>query len=158
MAIIDRIGGIFGGSEDEDQELANDQNETKTEKKSQTEDKNEHSKPNVLDFTSAFSNREEISVSPTKVTKSKIVTVSPKDINDAKRISDCLCDRITVIVNFEDTDTVTANRIASFVCGTLYAIGGEFKPVSARVFICAPGNVKISSSEDDEKNNFKIID
>jgi cell division inhibitor SepF len=110
-----------------------------------------------LSFNSSASNRENAN-SDKQIVKSKITTIKPKDFNGAQIVADCLRDKIPVIVNFEETDINDARRIIDFISGTTYAVGGKIKQVSQKVFICAPDNVTVSSSEEDKKPGMNFLD
>ena len=76
----------------------------------------------------------------------------PKTIEDAKIVADCLRDKLPLIVNFEETEPAEFKRIMDFISGTIYAIDGNIKTVSQKVFICAPSNIEVSSPEDAKKS------
>lgn len=79
--------------------------------------------------------------------KSEIKTIKPKNLDDAQVVADCLRDKIPVIVNFEETDAEEFKRVMDFVSGTTYAVDGNIKQVSQKVFICAPSNISVESSD-----------
>lgn len=83
--------------------------------------------------------------------KSEIKTIKPKNLEDAQAVVDCMRDKVPVIVNFEETDAEEFKRVMDFVNGATYAIGGDIKKVSAKVYICAPKNIMLESN-DGKKN------
>ncbi len=115
----------------------------------------EYSGAKVLEFSSTNINREDLT-SNENVVRTKITTIKPKNFSDAQTVANCLRDNIPVVMNFEDTDRGDAKRIIDFISGTTYAIDGEIRKVSDDVFICAPENVTVESSNDDKRTDWKI--
>lgn len=161
MGIIESIRRTFGFlSEEEEKEIDKQDNDNPQAPPQEQQEKpaqnfNNH---NILSFNSAASNRDSASPHSNNFVKSKITTIEPKDFNDAQTISNCLRDKIPVIVNFEKTDIEEARRVLYFISGTAYAVEGKITQVSSKVFICAPANVTVSSSEDDKKSGIKFLD
>ncbi|MBQ7706125.1 MAG: cell division protein SepF [Selenomonadaceae bacterium] len=83
--------------------------------------------------------------------KSEITTIKPKDINDAQTIAKCLRDKVPVIVNFEETDEGEMKRVLDFISGTTYAVAGQMRQVSNKVFIFAPDNITLESPDQSKK-------
>jgi cell division inhibitor SepF len=160
MNIIDTISRTFGlSNEGEEKKIDNSDNENPQDLNSEQQEKpaQDSGSHNVLSFNSSASNRENAN-SDKQIVKSKITTIKPKDFNGAQIVADCLRDKIPVIVNFEETDINDARRIIDFISGTTYAVGGKIKQVSQKVFICAPDNVTVSSSEEDKKPGMNFLD
>lgn len=152
MDIIERISRTFGLSGKEEETTIDKDNDNPQ----GTSNEQEAIPQNILSFNPAPS--KENSPRPEKYVKSKITTIKPKDFNDAQTVANCLRDNIPVIVNFEETDNGEATRMIDFISGTIYAIDGKIKRVSQKVFICAPNNVTVSSSEEDQKFSGKFLD
>lgn len=161
MDITDKIGRIFGLSgEEEERKIDKPDNDTPQDPGSEQKEPSAQnfSGQNILSFNSAASDKENTSARSDKLVQSKITTIKPKDFNDAQIVANCLRDNIPVILNFEETNTNDAKRIIDFISGTAYAIDAKIKQVSQRVFICAPKNVTVSSSEEDKKPGMTFID
>ena len=160
MGIFDKMSQIFGTSiEEEEEPEKKDPEPLKIQKVEPKEPPATNTtSSNVLNFNSAASNRENTFSQPEKSAKSKITTIKPKDFSDAQTVANFLRDKTPVIVNLEETDIKEAKRIIDFISGTTYAVDGKIKQVSSKVFICAPNNITLSSSEDDKKNNLKFLD
>ncbi len=79
--------------------------------------------------------------------ESEIKIIKPKSLEDAQAVSDCLRDKLPVIVNFEETADEEIKRIMDFISGTTYAVDGKIKTVSQKVFIFAPKNISVETSE-----------
>ena len=161
MDIIGTISRTFGFSnEEEEKKIETKDNNTLQNSETEQQEKpaQDYSSQNILSFNSSASSKDSASSRYDKYTKSKITTIKPKDFNDAQIVANCLRDKIPVIVNFEETDINEAKRIIDFISGTTYAVDGKIKQVSQKVFICAPENVTVSSSEDDKKSGVKFLD
>lgn len=72
-----------------------------------------------------------------------IVEVAPEDFDDSQRIADCLRDGQPVIVNYEGTDIILANRIKDFISGVTYALGGSLRDLGTQVVFCSPKMVDV---------------
>ena len=83
--------------------------------------------------------------------KSEIKTVKPKNLDDAQTISDCLRDKVPVVVNFEETSEEEMKRIMDFISGTTYAVEGKIKQVSNKVFIFAPDNITVEATNETKR-------
>ena len=76
-----------------------------------------------------------------------MVLVKPKDHGDAQMIIDSLKGRKPVIVNLESNDFSEAQRVIDFVSGAVYALGGDVKEISKKIFAIVPANVGFSTGE-----------
>jgi cell division inhibitor SepF len=86
----------------------------------------------------------------------RVIVVEPFSFDDAQHIADHLKNRKPVVVNFENCDKEVAKRMIDFVSGTTYALGGNIQKVGNNIFLCAPNNVDITHShqEDHEGKEF----
>lgn len=80
----------------------------------------------------------------------KVMVVEPFTFDDAQHVADHLKNRKPVVVNFENTDKEVAKRMIDFISGTTYALGGSIQKVGNNIFLCAPNNVDISYSPQEE--------
>ena len=163
MDIIDKIGrslGIGGDYDEKDTETTETEKPKNTQKNEVVEKPEvEYAPKNVFDFNSASAFKRENPVSNfEKVPESEIKTIKPKTFNDAKTVSDLLREKIAVVVNLEETDSIEAQRIVDFIGGTTYAVDGKIKSISSKVFICAPKNVTVESYEDEKKSKGNFFD
>jgi cell division inhibitor SepF len=67
--------------------------------------------------------------------------VKPKTHVEAQVIIDCLKNKQPVIVNLEANDVEEGQRVIDFVSGAVYALGGEVKHISKRIFAIVPENI-----------------
>jgi len=76
-------------------------------------------------------------------TNTKVVIVSPKNINDAKDICDHLRSNRSIVMNVEDVDIQIAQRIVDFLSGAVYSLDGNIQKVSSGIFLATPNSVDI---------------
>lgn len=80
----------------------------------------------------------------------KVMVVEPFSFDDAQHVADHLKNRKPVVVNFENTDKDVAKRMIDFISGTAYALSGSIQKVGNHIFLCAPNNVDVSYSSQEE--------
>ena len=80
-------------------------------------------------------------------TELSMMLVKPKTHADAQIIIDSLKARRPVIVNLENNDFSEAQRVIDFVSGAVYALGGEVKEISKKIFAIVPANVGFTTGE-----------
>lgn len=78
-----------------------------------------------------------------------VVVIEPTSFDDSPKIADYLRKGQPVVVNFENTDSVLAMRMADFISGTIYAVGGSVKKLSRTILVCAPKNVDIDAEHEE---------
>jgi cell division inhibitor SepF len=83
----------------------------------------------------------------------KMLIVQPENIDDAQDICDHLKTKKPVIVNLEELDKETAQRIIDFLSGSIYALEGNIQKVSTGIFLIAPNNVDIMGDFKEELRN-----
>ena len=74
----------------------------------------------------------------------KMIIIEPQNFEEVQNIVDHLKNRQTVILNLEETDKVTARRIADFLGGAIYALDGAMQKVSGSIFLFTPANVEVT--------------
>lgn len=169
MGLIDDIRNSLGFSEEEEEEKkVAPKKETVTQKTAtppleETEsDEREKTPNNVFEFKPSTNFNRENSSSrqniQAKYSKAEIKTIKPKTFNDAQTVANLLRDNVAVIMNLEETDPIESQRIIDFIGGTAYAIDGRLKPISPKVFICAPTVVTVESYEDEKKSKGNFFD
>lgn len=83
-----------------------------------------------------------------------IITVhEPLSYEESPRIVDDLRDNKAVVLNFEQLDKETKQRIFDFVSGALYAIDGKIQKVNKDIFILAPIVIEIDGLKEELKNS-----
>lgn len=73
----------------------------------------------------------------------KVVVVSPQNINDAKEICDHLRANRSIVMNVENIETAVAQRIVDFLSGAVYSLDGNIQKVSSGIFLATPNSVDI---------------
>lgn len=112
------------------------------EARSQTSGAARQAKPRVPRSTSK--------ISPMRSSGSKrgsgmeVCVIRPKNMEDAREVTETLLDDCTVVLNMEGIDFELAQRIIDFACGSCYAIHGKLQKISNYIFIITPQSVDIS--------------
>jgi cell division inhibitor SepF len=85
-----------------------------------------------------------------------VVITHPQKVDDAGSICDYIKSGKTVVVNLEDTDFDTAQRVVDFLSGVSYSLDGDIQCVSNKIFILAPRNVDVTGQfkEELKENGF----
>lgn len=79
----------------------------------------------------------------------KLVLIEPKSFEECPKLVDNLKGRRPVIINLEKLETETARKIFDFMSGATYALNGNVQKVANNIFIFAPENVDIASSQEE---------
>ena len=83
----------------------------------------------------------------------KLVVIEPKGFEECPKLVDSLKGRRPIIINLEKLETEVARKIFDFMSGATYALNGNVQKVANNIFIFAPENVDISSSQE-ERTSF----
>lgn len=75
---------------------------------------------------------------------SEVFVIKPDEFDDAQLIIDHLNRGQIIIINMEELDLPTAQRIADFVGGASYAIDGLFHAISGNIFMATPNGTYVS--------------
>lgn len=81
----------------------------------------------------------------------KMIVYHPVTYEDTQHIIDNVKNRKPVIVNMEDLEVETAQRILDFLSGAIYALNGTMSKISRGIFIVAPNNCDVIGNEDGEE-------
>ncbi len=82
----------------------------------------------------------------------RVVVTQPQNVNDAREMCDHLRANKPIIINLEDLEKETAQRIVDFMSGCVYAMDGDFQKVSSYIFLATPHGIDITG---DIKDNMK---
>lgn len=85
----------------------------------------------------------------------KLVLIEPKSFEECPKLVDSLKGRRPIIINLEKLETEVARKIFDFMSGATYALNGNVQKVANNIFIFAPENVDIASSQD-ERSSFEF--
>jgi len=94
---------------------------------------------------------------PTAQKQMKVMVVEPFAFDDAQHVADHLKNRKPVVVNFENCDKEVAKRMIDFISGTAYALGGSIQKIGNNIFLCAPNNVDVAYSPQDEGSDKEFL-
>ena len=78
-----------------------------------------------------------------------VCVFKPTSVDESHEIMSTFKENRTIVLNLEDTDPSTAQRILDFTSGTCFALGGGLQKVSNYIFIATPANVEISGDLQD---------
>jgi cell division inhibitor SepF len=79
----------------------------------------------------------------------KMIVYHPVCYDDAQTIVDNLKNRRPVIVNMEELDGNTAQRVLDFLLGAIYALNGTVNKISRGIFLVAPREVDVEDTGED---------
>lgn len=127
--ILDKVIGIMGFADDEDDEELLEVEERET---------------NVQEEARPSSRKSAQVVSIHTQKQVKVVVLEPTSFDESQNIADQLKNRRPVIVNLENADHGLAKRIVDFVSGATYALGGNMQKVGQGIFLFVPNNIDIS--------------
>ena len=88
--------------------------------------------------------------------KMKIKIAKPSSYEDAAEICDALKNKQIVLINTKSLSTKIAQRLIDFVCGTCYALEGDFQEIEKGVFVVTPLNVESRGEEKPQKQDLGI--
>ncbi|MCD8132072.1 MAG: cell division protein SepF [Lachnospiraceae bacterium] len=74
----------------------------------------------------------------------EVCVIKPTRVDETRDITDTLLQNRTVVLNLEDIDEMSAQRILDFTSGSCYAMDGNLQKISQRIFIVTPASVEIS--------------
>ena len=75
----------------------------------------------------------------------QVLVATPKSMEEAGELCAQLKQKKTIIVNLENVEHDTAQRISDFLCGANYALDGTIQLISGEIFVISPIDVEISS-------------
>ena len=80
----------------------------------------------------------------------KMIVYHPVSYEDTQSIIDNLKNRKPVIVNMEELELDTAQRILDFLSGAVYALNGTMCKISRGIFVVAPNNYDVGGNGEDD--------
>ena len=80
----------------------------------------------------------------------KMIVYHPVSYEDTQSIIDNLKNRKPVIVNMEELELDTAQRILDFLSGAVYALNGTMCKISLGIFVVAPNNYDVVGNGEDD--------
>ncbi|HHT64158.1 MAG: cell division protein SepF [Bacillota bacterium] len=87
-----------------------------------------------------------------------MMLVKANSFDEVENIAQNIKERRSVIVNFDETEKETAQRMIDFLSGTVFALEGTVQKVSQNTFLFATSNLDVIGQiieDDKEKTIFK---
>ena len=81
---------------------------------------------------------------PTHPDGASVCVFKPTSIAESREITNSLKANKTVLLNLEDADDLSAQRILDFTSGSCYALDGTLQKISNYIFIVTPASVEIT--------------
>ena len=94
-------------------------------------------------FVSRRSSAQNVTNLPNAGRIGKMVIYCPVSYEDTQSIIDNLRSQTPVIVNLEQIEWDTAQRVLDFLSGAAYALNGCVQKISSRIFVVAPSSTKM---------------
>jgi cell division inhibitor SepF len=91
-----------------------------------------------------------VSASGTSYGGLNMVIQQPSSFSDAPIIAKYLKDRQPVVVNLENVDKITAQKIVDFLGGAVYALDGRLSKVANGIVVAVPSNMGITGFVKDD--------
>jgi len=88
--------------------------------------------------------------------KTQVNVCLPKNIEESRRVIENTKSQVITIVNLEGVDSVTSQRIADFLSGSVDALDGTIRRLSDQMFIIGPNGVTITGHLDEERINEEL--
>lgn len=81
---------------------------------------------------------------------SRIITLQPRNYNEARLVGENYRDGTPVIMNLTEMDDNDAKRLVDFAAGLIFATRGNIERITNKVFLLSPPNVSVTA-EDKER-------
>ena len=78
-----------------------------------------------------------------------VCVFKPTNVSESREITQTLRENKTVVLNLEDADDMSAQRILDFTSGSCFALDGTLQKISNYIFIVTPKSVDISGDLQD---------
>jgi cell division inhibitor SepF len=92
--------------------------------------------------------RERAAVSDDRLTRRhEITTLHPASYSDARAIGEQFRDGHPVLMNLTDLAESDAKRLVDFAAGLAFGLRGGIEPVTNRVFLLTPPNIRVSDED-----------
>ncbi|PZP18232.1 MAG: cell division protein SepF, partial [Cutibacterium granulosum] len=77
----------------------------------------------------------------------RILTVHPRNYNEARLIGEQYRDGVPVIMNLTEMDDSDAKRLVDFAAGLIFGLRGTIERVTSKVFLLCPHNVNVAPED-----------
>ncbi len=109
--------------------------------------------PKVDPRSKVVSMQDVSSSSDAKKQQLKLLVTEPQNFNDSPKLVNSLRLRKPVIINVEHLEREVARKIFDFLSGATYAIDGKVQKISENIFVFAPSNVDVMTTDEDLEDN-----
>lgn len=75
----------------------------------------------------------------------QVIVMKPKDFSECRAIADYLCGKFTILLNMQDTEEASVQRIVDFIAGVAYANDGRMTMLSDTFYLVTPFTVNLIS-------------
>ncbi|MCQ2523690.1 MAG: cell division protein SepF [Lachnospiraceae bacterium] len=86
---------------------------------------------------------------PINLSDVSVCVFKPQSVSESREIMATFKENKTIVLNLEDSDSVTAQRTLDFISGCCFALGGNLQKISNYIFIATPASVDISGDLQD---------
>ncbi len=152
MGIWEKVSGVFFKEEDEDENQVAEQNDYNERELSEPVRRDVWQEPDIKK-----SRKPQLVAAPNGNKSMEMLLIKAKSYDDMQSIAQNIKERKVVIVNFEDIDKETAQRMVDFLSGAVFALDGVPRKVSGGTFLFSSSRVdltgQIMEAEQSEKNN-----
>ncbi|SMC75724.1 cell division protein SepF [Sporomusa malonica] len=73
----------------------------------------------------------------------KVIVDLPTDFDDVQAYADYLRNSVAVVVNYQQVDIATQQRMSDFLNGVCYVLGGSVQLISEQVVLYAYANIEV---------------
>lgn len=87
--------------------------------------------------------------------ETKVMIYKPVGFDQAQDIVNHLEHREQLIIDLDDLDKETAQRIVDFISGATYSLRGHICKISRNIFLAIPDNVELESSEEKQDTEYE---
>ncbi|MBQ6655492.1 MAG: cell division protein SepF [Erysipelotrichaceae bacterium] len=77
----------------------------------------------------------------------KMIVSEPRSYEDARQVADYLLQKKACVVNIHRLQESGATRLLDFLSGTIYAINGTVQKIDDNVFLFAPKELPVGSTD-----------
>ncbi|WP_130865077.1 cell division protein SepF [Acidipropionibacterium timonense] len=77
----------------------------------------------------------------------RILTVHPRNYNEARTIGEQFRDGVPVIMNLTEMEDADAKRLVDFAAGLIFGLRGTIERVTSKVFLLCPHNVNVAPED-----------
>ena len=147
-AIMDKVWGLFGGvDQDNDEDVDNDEGYDYEEKGNYDGEEEERK---------FFGRKGKVVPINAQGQAVKMVISQPTTFEQSEEICSLLKEKKSVIVNLEYVNKDVARRIVDFISGGVYALDGHIQKISNSIFLIAPMNYEITNEMAREEIKSKL--